>query len=142
MVLWVLDTDHVSLFQGGHPLVEKQFRLKQPNEIATTIVTFEEQVRGWLAVIRRSPSSAALVRDYGKLAVVKQFFSAMQVLDFTEAAAMQYAQLLKQKLRVGTQDLRIAAIALSLNATVVTRNQRDFGQVLGLLIKDWTVDRP
>jgi tRNA(fMet)-specific endonuclease VapC len=36
------------------------------------------------------------------------------------------------------KDLRIAAIALSLDLTVVTRNRRDFELVPNLQIVDWT----
>jgi tRNA(fMet)-specific endonuclease VapC len=45
----------------------------------------------------------------------------------------------RQGVKIGTQDLRIACIALSLNAVVLTRNQRDFAQVSGLSIEDWTM---
>ena len=36
-------------------------------------------------------------------------------------------------------DLRIAAIALAGNLTVLTRNKSDFGKILGLPIQDWTI---
>ena len=43
------------------------------------------------------------------------------------------------ELNVKHNDLRIAAIALELGATVVTRNRRDFSRVPGLLIEDWAI---
>ena len=48
-------------------------------------------------------------------------------------------QLRKQRIRIGSQDLRIAAIALQHGFTVVTSNVRDFAQVPNLNIEDWVV---
>jgi tRNA(fMet)-specific endonuclease VapC len=42
-------------------------------------------------------------------------------------------------IRIGTQDLQIASIALANQLIVVTRNRRDFSRVPGLTIEDWSV---
>jgi tRNA(fMet)-specific endonuclease VapC len=67
------------------------------------------------------------------------YFQTINVLDFDEAAADCYQQIIGQKLRVGAQDLKIAAITLSRKAIVVTRNYRDFSKVSGLQIEDWSI---
>ena len=61
---------------------------------------------------------------------------------FDESAARAFAEageaLRQRGLQIGTMDLLIAAQALSLGATVVTNNVREFSRVAGLKFVDWT----
>ncbi|AFY47864.1 putative nucleic acid-binding protein, contains PIN domain [Nostoc sp. PCC 7524] len=139
MTKWVLDTDHVSLLQRGHPVVVSKVSAVNPAEIAVTVITIVEQMYGRLDVINRTKSKQELVTAYALLKETFNLLSQANILDFNEAAFDTYNDLLKQKIRVGTQDLRIAAIALSLNATVVTRNFKDFQKVPNLKIVDWSI---
>ena len=52
-----------------------------------------------------------------------------------EALLLKNPDLRKKRLQ---KDVRIAAIALSCNATVITRNRRDFEKVPGLRTEDWS----
>ena len=67
------------------------------------------------------------------------FYASIHVLPYDPEAQVQFAHLRRQRVRIGPQDLRIAAIALRWRATVVTRNSRDFGQVPGLNMVDWSI---
>jgi tRNA(fMet)-specific endonuclease VapC len=60
------------------------------------------------------------------------------VLDFDENAAKVFQDLKSQKIRIGVMDLKIASIAISRKAILVSRNLRDFEQVPNLVVKDWT----
>lgn len=64
----------------------------------------------------------------------------MDVLPFDREASFHYERLRKAKIRIGTLDLRIAAIAIAHSATLITRNTRDFEQVTGLRFENWTKD--
>ena len=50
---------------------------------------------------------------------------------------MTFERLRQQRVRIGTMDLKIAAIALGYNALVLSDNLRDFQQVPGLHAEDW-----
>jgi tRNA(fMet)-specific endonuclease VapC len=139
MTLWVLDTDHVSLLQRGHPLVVSKIAAVNPDEIAVTVITIVEQMYGRLDVIKRAKSKQESVTAYALLRETFNRLCQANILDFNEAAFDIYNELLKQKIRIGTQDLRIAAIVLSLNGTVVTRNLKDFEKVPNLKIVDWSI---
>jgi len=65
-------------------------------------------------------------------------FRKISVLGFDEKAAEIFQGLKSQKIRVGTMDLKIASIAISNNAILISRNLSDFEQVPNLAVEDWT----
>lgn len=140
MTLFVLDTDHLSIYQRGvEPLTSKLFKVAHPpDNLALTIITVDEQLRGRLAQVRNAATSARLAQAYYWLHETFDQLSRFPVLDFDDSAANIYDDLLARKLRVGTQDLRIAAIVLSQGGVLLTRNRQDFGKVAGLQSEDWT----
>ncbi len=138
MSLYILDTDHASLLQRGNSHIAARIKSLSYQEIAVTTITAEEQFRGRLKVIRRASSGDRLVRAYAGLRTTIEFFKNIRLLDFDDVAADRYAGFRKQKIRTGTQDLRIAAVAISIRAILVTRNRYDFTQIPGLAIEDWS----
>ena len=109
-----------------------------PSDVATTIITYEEQTRGWMAYLAKCRTLGAQVEAYRRLEKHLTTFRRILVLGFTEPAAVEYQRLARLKHKCGTMDLRIAAITLSLNATLLTRNQADFSPISGLRTADWT----
>jgi tRNA(fMet)-specific endonuclease VapC len=61
----------------------------------------------------------------------------MATIAFDHAAALEHQQLRKHYPRLGNMDLKIAAIATTQNATLLTRNYIDFGKIDGLAIENW-----
>lgn len=139
MTLWILDTDHISLWQRQHtPLLTKLDRIGVEN-IAITVITVEEQFRGRLDMVRRANSEVSRISAYGWVRETTLFLGQFsQVLAWGSEAERIYGELKQRRIRIGAQDLRIAAIVLASGGTVVTRNRRDFEQVPGLLIEDWS----
>ena len=138
MRLYVLDTDHVSLLQKNHPQIVQRISNVGAGSLAVTVITVEEQLRGWFKVIRRHSSGPKLIWAYAGLRGAVEYFNTVRLIDFDQAAEACYVDLRRQKIRIGTQDLRIAAITLSVNAVLVTRNRRDFEKVPNLVFEDWT----
>ena len=140
MTLWVLDTDHVSLYQRQHPVLIQRVDSFNPDEIAVTVITCEEQMYGRLNRIRKAKSVDVLISAYANLRAIWDYYRTVNLLNFNQEAYNCYAELIRQRIRIGTQDLRIAAIVLVNHGILVTRNRRDFERVPGLRIEDWTID--
>ena len=139
MSLWILDTDHISLLQRNHSNVRKRLLLMDPNKIFVTVITFEEQMRGRLNQVKQAKSQESLISAYHALRETIEDYKRLNLLDFDKDAYSCHMNLLRQKIRIGSQDLRIAAIALSVDGILVTRDQKDFEKVPNLKIEDWTL---
>ncbi|MBD2179414.1 type II toxin-antitoxin system VapC family toxin [Pseudanabaena sp. FACHB-1998] len=139
MTFWILDTDHISLYQRGDLNVIKRLGSANSKNLAATVISLEEQMYGRLSEIKKANSAISLITAYSRLEITLDYFKSIQVLPFDKNAHTSFESLIRQKLRVGTQDLRIAAIALSVNGIVVTRNQKDFVKVPNLQVENWAL---
>jgi len=137
--LLVLDTDHVSILGLPSPaataLLERIDASGQ--EVATTIVTVEEQLRGWLAEIHRLTDPHRQIVAYGRLQRRIDFFAAWTVLPWDADAADLFARYRTDGVRIGSLDLKIACTVIVHDATLLTRNARDFAEVPGLRFENW-----
>ena len=137
----VLDTDHVSELQ--HPNSVRGTRLSgrlglvPEDQVATAVITAEEQMRGWLAAIHKQPAGFKQVDAYANLVGLIQFYRKWVVVPFDQLVAEQFHLLKAQKVRISTPDLKIAATVLRHGATLLSANLRDFRQVPGLSVEDW-----
>ena len=139
--MYLLDTDHMSLLQRGGEESQRivaRLRTLSPDDVAVTVISFEEQTRGWLAHIAQQTATANQVHAYDELKRLLQSYCFITVMDFDSTAATVFDQLRTRHRRHGTMDLKIAAVALAQNAVLVTRNARDFGSITNLQIEDWS----
>jgi tRNA(fMet)-specific endonuclease VapC len=138
----VLDTSALSYIQRGQEPRVSRLKSFLPDKRAVTVITMEEQLRGRIAQIAKANQKSdlsAMIYAYAKLEEAVAFFHTVQVLSFNQVAANHYIQLRRTYRRIGTNDLRIAAIALSINGVIVTANVADFRPIQGLEIEDWSV---
>lgn len=138
MPRYILDTDTVEAIFNSHPHVLAHLALHSPNDVFVTIVTFQEQCSGWLAQLTRQQAPERYVWAYSGLRRTLDYFAQINILDFDFQAAVEYGRLRGRYRRLGTNDLRIAAITLTADAILVTRNVKDFSQIEGLQLEDWT----
>lgn len=101
-------------------------------------MSFHEQVLGAHSFVNRAQANADIVRGYALLSEILKGFSTAPVLPFDSEAIAVFDTLRGQGVRVSTMDLRIAAIAISHNLVLLTRNASDFSKVLDLVTEDWT----
>src|SRR4051812_20610308 len=135
--MFVLDTDHIGILQDRgtpeHGRLQARIRAYSLDDFFLPIVSFHEQVAGWNAYISRARDQDGVRKAYLMFERTLAEFAKSQIASFDRAAADQFESLTQQRVRIGTMDLRIAAITLSRGMTLLTRNLVDFRQVPGLV---------
>jgi tRNA(fMet)-specific endonuclease VapC len=140
---YLLDTDHLSILQrqAGQDYNNLSTRMAHYplSDFAVSTVTFHEQVLGSHAYINRARNLNDVVKGYEMMARLVKDFKVLPLVSFDTGAAAIFDRLQSQRIQLAKMDARIAAIALSRELILLTRNQRDFGKVSELSIEDWTV---
>jgi tRNA(fMet)-specific endonuclease VapC len=133
------DADVLSDILRGSPAVVARATASGPAEHAVPAVV-EEVIRGRFATIRQAEAGKGKVTLPQAYELFEQSFRALaafRILPYTDAADKLVEAFRKGKIRVGTRDLRIAAICIVHGATLVTRNARDYSQLPGLTLDVW-----
>jgi tRNA(fMet)-specific endonuclease VapC len=138
----LIDTDHASCLnypesERGRRFVGRLSAVPRSEVVGVSIVTVEERMRGWLAVIAKERQAIRQVLGYRELSRLFEFYQEFEVVLFDEDAARRFEDLRAQRLRIGTMDLKIAATALIHGALLLSANRGDFERVPGLRIENW-----
>lgn len=136
----LLDSDHVSV------LVDQRQSLRNvllarldvaDDKLGLPVAVLEEHMRGWMAAIHKVRDVYKQVVPYMRLMKLVDFTREWPILGWNELAADHFTRLRRLKVRIGTQDLKIASIALANDALLLSANLRDFEQVPQLRVEDW-----
>lgn len=139
---FILDTDLLTIqerkSQPAYDRLQARVQAIPASEIWVTVISLQERMQGWLAYVNNARTPEDLLYGYRRLLESLHRFCEAQVLPFDQAAQDRFVELRAQRLNVGTQDLRLASIALVHGATLLSRNLRDFRRVPNLVVEDWT----
>ena len=141
MARFLFDTNHLTHFEHRQSRVWARCQAHSPGEIALSIVTVEELIRGRLATVsqRSAAGRSRLIAAYGFFKDACELIRAFPIIGFEAPAEASFRVLKSSSPQSGTHDLRIGATALANNLIVVTSNTGDFAWIPGLTLEDWTV---
>ena len=129
----VLDSNTISYYFRGDPQVVPRLQALSPADVGVPSIVEYELRYGLL----RLPPEAATPR----LAALSTLLRPMQILSFDSECASHAAHIRAELEAAGTpidpHDTLIAATALRYQATLVTRNVREFSRIQGRQLLNW-----
>jgi tRNA(fMet)-specific endonuclease VapC len=133
---YILDTNTCVYVIKRQPIsVKEKFMTIDPDQLFISSIT--------LAELEYGVAKSSQVKNNS--IVLKEFLSRIKVVDFDSKAAYHYglirSSLEKKGTPIGSNDLLIAAIAMGLDFTLITNNEREFMRVEGLKIANWIIEK-
>jgi tRNA(fMet)-specific endonuclease VapC len=129
-VRYLLDTDSVSFALRGQGEVATRIRASKPSDLCISAIT--------LAELRYGADRKGSRKLHG---LIDTFASAIEVVAFDEAAAVEFGRigslLAERGTPIGEFDVLIAAHAVALRLVLVTNNVRHFARIPGLSFENW-----
>lgn len=137
--MYLLDTDTLTHLHAGNTNVVKQLSSVDDPEIAITIITKVEVLRGRIDYLLKADTGEKLIKAQELLLRTEKLLNQLPIIHISESAAEEFNRLRAvSKLRkIGQADLLIASITLVNRATLVTRNLRHFQQIPGIKVINW-----
>jgi tRNA(fMet)-specific endonuclease VapC len=139
MDIYLLDTSILSMLEFSNEKIVAALEKHLGQEVVVCSEIVIELLGGWYNMLARAKSRQTQAKAHASLADATGILQRFEVYPLTEASLLRADELVKSKINVRKADLKIAALALELDATVVTNNIRDFSRVPGLKVEDWSV---
>jgi len=136
----ILDTDHLrELVSRSSPLGARlrERILERQAEVFACIIVVEESQQGWMALLNRLKQGLEQVPVYERMQATLEAAVKLGVLPFDQDAAEIFVALRQEFRRAGTMDLKIASIAITHEALLLSRNIEDFKDIPGLEVENW-----
>ncbi|MFM7276417.1 MAG: type II toxin-antitoxin system VapC family toxin [Microcystis aeruginosa] len=138
-MMYILDTDTLTHLHSGNTNVINRLENLQDEEVAITIVTKLEILRGRIDYLLKAFSGSDLLKAQELFSRSETLLNQLPVILIDPNAANQFDRLkdISKFRKIGRSDLLIASIALANQARLVTRNLRHFRQIPHLFLENW-----
>ena len=105
MIRYLLDTDTLSLLQGGEPNLIRRINRHLRHEIANSTVSIGEQLLGWHNAVLRATDRVQIAAAHDRLAShLLPSWKLFAVLSYSEPAILRFDQLKTLRLNIGSND--------------------------------------
>lgn len=137
--MFFLDTDTLTRAHGGNRQIASRIQQAGEDNVATTVITVIEILRGRHEFLLKAADGAELLRAQQLLDFSEGMLRDNEIAPIDPQVASEFDRLrsVKKLKAIGRRDLLIGCIALAHRAPLVTRNVKDFEQIPGLKVENW-----